>query len=104
MSMRWMICLFIILFGGCHGRSLLERTTAEALPPIMPLWERYQQCLVTTDPTELVLIIGQLEWTTLHSRRVAHDFRFRGACWWLRQQVEFLDWRMRLEIPSSPFS
>jgi hypothetical protein len=27
----------------------------------MPLWERYQQCLVTTDPTELVLIIDQLE-------------------------------------------
>jgi len=27
----------------------------------MPLWERYQQCLVTTDPTELVLIIEQFE-------------------------------------------
>ena len=27
----------------------------------MPLWERYQQCLVTTDPTELVLIIDQFE-------------------------------------------
>jgi hypothetical protein len=27
----------------------------------MPLWERYQQCLVTTDPAELVLIIDQLE-------------------------------------------
>jgi hypothetical protein len=59
--MRWMICLFIILLGGCHGGSLLDRTTAEALPPIMPLWERYQQCLVATDPTELALIIEQLE-------------------------------------------
>ena len=27
----------------------------------MPLWERYQQCLVITDPTELVLIIDQFE-------------------------------------------
>ena len=27
----------------------------------MPLWERYQQCLVTTDPTELALIIDQFE-------------------------------------------
>jgi hypothetical protein len=27
----------------------------------MPLWKRYQQCLVTTDPAELVLIIDQLE-------------------------------------------
>jgi hypothetical protein len=27
----------------------------------MPLWERYQRCLVTTDPTELVLIIDQFE-------------------------------------------
>jgi hypothetical protein len=41
--------------------SLLEQHTAEVPPSIMPLWERYQQCLVTTDPTELVLIIDQLE-------------------------------------------
>ena len=27
----------------------------------MLLWERYQQCLVTTDPSELVLIIEQFE-------------------------------------------
>ena len=31
----------------------------------MPLWERYQQCLVTTDPTELVLIIDQFEYVML---------------------------------------
>ena len=34
---------------------------AEAPPPIMPLWDRYQRCLVTTDPTELVLIIDEFE-------------------------------------------
>ena len=27
----------------------------------MPLWAHYQQCLVTTDPTELVLIIDRFE-------------------------------------------
>jgi len=27
----------------------------------MPLWERYQQCLVTIDPAQVALIIGQLE-------------------------------------------
>jgi hypothetical protein len=59
--MRWTICLLTILFSGCHGVLLLERPTAEAPPPIMPLWERYQQCLVTTDPAELVLIIEQFE-------------------------------------------
>ena len=59
--MRWIICLLTVLVSGCHGVSLLERSTAEAPPSIMPLWERYQQCLVTTDPTELVLIIEQLD-------------------------------------------
>ena len=61
MSMRWTVCLLTILLSGCQGMSLFERPTAEAPPPIMPLWARYQQCLVTTDPTELVLIIDQFE-------------------------------------------
>jgi len=61
MSMRWTVCLLTILLSGCHGVSLFERPAAEDLPSIMPLWERYQQCLVTTDPTELVLIIDQFE-------------------------------------------
>ena len=61
MSMRWTVCLLIILLSGCHGVPLLEQPTGEAPPPIMLLWERYQQCLVTTDPTELVLIIEQFE-------------------------------------------
>jgi len=61
MSMRWIVCLLTILLSGCHGVSLLERPTAEAPSSIMPLWERYQQCLVMTDPTELVLIIDQFE-------------------------------------------
>ena len=61
MSMRWTVCLLTILLSGCHGVSLFERPTAEVPPSIMSLWERYQQCLVTTDPTELVLLIDQFE-------------------------------------------
>jgi hypothetical protein len=41
--------------------SLFERRTAEGQPSIMPLWERYQHCLVTTDLMELVFIIDQFE-------------------------------------------
>lgn len=59
--MRWTICLLTILLSGCHGVSLLERATSEAPLSIMPLWERYQQCLVATDPMELIPIIEQLE-------------------------------------------
>ena len=59
--MRWVVCLLTILLSGCHAVSLLERPTAETPSSIMPLWERYQQCLVTTDPAELVLIIDQFE-------------------------------------------
>jgi len=59
--MRWIVCLLTILLSGCQGVSLLERPTAETPLSIMPLWERYQQCLVTTDPAELVLIIDQFE-------------------------------------------
>lgn len=29
-------------------------------------------------------------WAIQHSRRAAHEFRFRITCWWLSQQVEFL--------------
>jgi hypothetical protein len=61
MSMRWTVCLLIILLSGCHGVPLLEQSTGKAPPPIMLLWERYQQCLVTSDPTELVRIIEQFE-------------------------------------------
>ena len=35
-------------------------------------------------------------WTMQHSRRAAHELRFRATCWWLSQQVEFLEWRLRL--------
>jgi len=46
-------------------------------------------------------------WTMQHSRLAVHEFRFRATCWWLSQQVEFLEWRLRLEalmpfVPSDP--
>jgi hypothetical protein len=55
------MCLLIILLSGCHGVSLLKRTTAELPLPIMPLWRSYQHCLAVTDPAELFLIIEQVE-------------------------------------------
>jgi len=42
-------------------------------------------------------------WTIQHSRLAVHEFRLRATCWWLSQQVEFLEWRMRQEalIPTA---
>lgn len=59
--MRWIVCLLSIFLGGCQALSWSALPAAEAPPPIMPLWERYQQCLVTTDPAELARIIDQFE-------------------------------------------
>lgn len=36
-------------------------------------------------------------WTVLHIRQAAREMRFRVSCWWLGQQVDFLDWRLCLE-------
>jgi hypothetical protein len=36
-------------------------------------------------------------WAMQHSCRAMHEFRVRAACWWLNQQVEFLEWRIRRE-------
>jgi hypothetical protein len=41
-------------------------------------------------------------WTMQHSRRSVYEFRFRVTCWWLSQQVEFLEWRLRLEALMPP--
>ena len=41
-------------------------------------------------------------WTIQHSRRAAHELRFRATCWWLSKQVEFLEWRLRLEALIPP--
>ncbi len=59
--MRGIVCVLTILLGGCYGVSPFERPTLDAGLPIMSLWERYQQCLVTTDSGEFVFIIDQFE-------------------------------------------
>ena len=41
-------------------------------------------------------------WTIQHSRAAMHEFRFRATCWWLSQQVEFLEWRLRLDALRPP--
>ena len=44
----------------------------------------------------------RIYWIFKHSRRALHEFHFRTACWWLSQQVEFLEWRMKLEVGPAP--
>ena len=41
-------------------------------------------------------------WAIQHSRRAVHDLRFRATCWRLRQHVEFLEWRLRLDALNPP--
>ena len=36
-------------------------------------------------------------WTAIHGRRAVDELRFRATCWRLRQQVEFLEWRLSLK-------
>jgi hypothetical protein len=44
----------------------------------------------------------RIYWTMQHSHRAVHEFRFRATCWWLSQQVEFLEWRLRLDALMPP--
>jgi hypothetical protein len=41
-------------------------------------------------------------WAVQHSCQAVHEFRFRASCWWLRQHVEFLEWRLQLEALTPP--
>lgn len=36
-------------------------------------------------------------WTARHCRGAVRQRQFCLRCWWLSQQVDFLDWRLRLE-------
>lgn len=58
--MHWIVYLLTALLTGCQALSVLDRPGENEFS-IMPFWERYQRCLVTTDSTELVLIIDQFE-------------------------------------------
>lgn len=59
--MRWAICLITVVLSGCQAISPFDRPTKTSLIPILPLWERYQQCLASASPEELVLIIEEFE-------------------------------------------
>ena len=41
-------------------------------------------------------------WAMQHSRYAVNEFRFRTTCWWLNQQVEFLEWRLRQKALMPP--
>jgi len=41
-------------------------------------------------------------WAMQHSRHAVNEFRFHAICWWLNQQVEFLEWRLRREAMMPP--
>lgn len=41
-------------------------------------------------------------WAMQHSHYAVNEFRFRATCWWLNQQVEFLEWRLRREAIMPP--
>ena len=34
-------------------------------------------------------------WAMQHSHYAVNEFRFCATCWWLNQQVGFLEWRLR---------
>lgn len=52
---------FVLLITGCQGLPVLDRW--ETAPPasVMPVWDRYQQCLATSEPAELLQLVEQIE-------------------------------------------
>jgi hypothetical protein len=40
---------------------------------------------------------ARLYWTTQRLTRGIHDLCFAATCWWLLRQVDFLQWRCRLD-------
>lgn len=48
-------------------------------------------------------------WTIRHLGRARQELAFRATCWWLSQQVDFLEWRLQIEallrpVPSDSLS
>lgn len=41
---------------------------------------------------------ANLYWTIQHLKRGMHDIRFAAKCWWLSQQIEFLTWRIQVDL------
>lgn len=58
--MHWIVCLLLILLTGCQSLPFLDRGE-DPSPSIMPLWGRYQECLITTEFIALQQIVEQFE-------------------------------------------
>jgi hypothetical protein len=59
--MYWIICLIFLLLTGCQGLPRLDQWETAAPPSVMPLWERYQQCLEANEPATLLQLVEQFE-------------------------------------------
>ena len=59
--MRLGMVVLTLLLSGCQALPLLKPWEGSSSPSVMPLWERYRQCLVASEPTELLRIVDQIE-------------------------------------------
>ncbi|MGE5711573.1 MAG: hypothetical protein ACM34B_15440 [Nitrospira sp.] len=50
-----------LLVSGCEGLPFQKRWGGESFLPVMLSWERYQQCLIVSEPIELLQIVDQIE-------------------------------------------
>ena len=41
-------------------------------------------------------------WAIRHMQQVKQGCQFRAKCWWLRQEVEFVEWRLHYGMTSQP--
>lgn len=62
--MRIVVCLIAIFLTGCQSLPVLDRDD-QGSPAIMPLWQRYQQCLASADPEMLLSLVDQFEQVVL---------------------------------------
>lgn len=39
-------------------------------------------------------------WAIRHMQQAKQDWHLRGKCWWLCQQVEFVEWQLQYGVTS----
>lgn len=59
--MRQTSLLLILLLTGCQGLPAPDRLDTAPQSPVMAVWERYQQCLVTDEPGRLLRLVEHIE-------------------------------------------
>lgn len=62
--MRKFVCLIALFLTGCQSLQVLDWDELGS-PAIMPLWQRYQQCLVSADPETLLSLVVQFDQVAL---------------------------------------